>query len=282
MTYFIYIVKLVNSKYFVSLQKSSIDFKKIIYEGQYPIELIQVIELEKINKNIEIDKIVKEYMIKYGIDKVRGGSYNKQQLDDLQILILEYEFAFIKNNNINNNNINIDDIDIDIISNICDNIHDYQNKINSTNIIIDIDELLKTYKINTDLNNRIKFLYTCIDNYHYNGSIKSGCSEMVKKLHNQIEDIDHILKHHWPHETPYSNLMLDTYKGRINNCYKSYCKFNNIEPKACHNFEIQYYLIKIYNNKQKQLLKEFIDKNGSLDDNMKKLIAFHKMKYNLL
>jgi hypothetical protein len=276
MTSFIYIVKLINSKYFVSFQQSLTDFTDINYEGMPAMELIQIIELEETNNN-NIDKIVKEYMIKYGIDKVRGGSYNKKKLDDLEIQILEYEFSFLQiqaNNNIDNNNID----NIDIISNICDTIHDYQDKINSTNITIDIEELLKNNKIYTELNNRINFLDTHIDNYIYKGSVKNGCHEIFEKLNKEKREINTKLAHN---TIPYSHYVLVNDKIIINNCYKSYCRFNNIEPKIYHNFEIQYYLTKMYYNEQKELLKEFIDKNGLLEDNMKKLTALHKMKFKL-
>lgn len=282
MTYFIYIVKLVNSNYFISLQKESINFTNIIYEGLYPIELIKIIEIEEINNNIEIDKIVKEYMIKYGIDKVRGGSYCKKEIDNLEILILQFEFLFlqIQDNDININISNIQDVDndINIISNICANIQDYQEKINSTNINIDIKELLKNFKINTELNNRIKYLDTDIDNYFYNGSMKIGCRDIVQKLQKEKKEINEQLVNY---KIPYSYRILDESKEKICHYYNSYCKLNNIESKKYHNLEIKYYLTKMYNNKQKELLKEFIDKNGSLEDNIQKLTTLHKIKFNL-
>ena len=41
------------------------------------------------------DMLTKEYMIKYGIDNVRGGSYTKIILDNWQIKTLEHEFKSI-------------------------------------------------------------------------------------------------------------------------------------------------------------------------------------------
>ena len=52
------------------------------------------ISIQKIIKNVsafEEDKITKEYMSKYGIDKVRGGSYVEIELSDSHIDILQME-----------------------------------------------------------------------------------------------------------------------------------------------------------------------------------------------
>jgi len=52
------------------------------------------ISIEKIIKNaspFEEDKITKEYMSLYGINKVRGGSYSSIELSDEQILSIEKE-----------------------------------------------------------------------------------------------------------------------------------------------------------------------------------------------
>ena len=53
-----------------------------------PVLLVKTIENVS---PFEEDKVTKEYMCKYGIDKVRGGSYVEVELDDLQIESLTRE-----------------------------------------------------------------------------------------------------------------------------------------------------------------------------------------------
>ena len=58
-----------------------------------PISLAKVVENVS---HFEEDKVVKEYMDKYGIDKVRGGSYAEVELSDFQKEVLQAEFRGAK------------------------------------------------------------------------------------------------------------------------------------------------------------------------------------------
>ncbi len=63
--------------------------KSCSWTAKYPpIELLETIES---NDDLDEDKITKKYMMKYGIDNVRGGSYTKVELDDWMIKSLEHE-----------------------------------------------------------------------------------------------------------------------------------------------------------------------------------------------
>jgi hypothetical protein len=59
---------------------------------------IKIIETYKTKDQLDEDKITKKYMIKYGIYRVRGGSYTKIELDDWMIKSLEHEFTSAKDN----------------------------------------------------------------------------------------------------------------------------------------------------------------------------------------
>jgi predicted GIY-YIG superfamily endonuclease len=57
-----------------------------------PISIIETYETESL---FEEDILTKKYMMKYGIENVRGGSYTKIDLDEWQIMSLEHEFKSV-------------------------------------------------------------------------------------------------------------------------------------------------------------------------------------------
>jgi len=57
-----------------------------------PISILETYESESL---FEEDILTKKYMIKYGIENVRGGSYTKIDLDEWQIKSLEHEFKSV-------------------------------------------------------------------------------------------------------------------------------------------------------------------------------------------
>jgi predicted GIY-YIG superfamily endonuclease len=85
----IYILRLENGKYYIG--KSDDPMKRydehIKGRGSSWTKCYKPIGLVKIIPNVssfEEDKITKEYMLKYGIKNVRGGSYVSHELDDIQ------------------------------------------------------------------------------------------------------------------------------------------------------------------------------------------------------
>ena len=91
---YIYVLKLKSNKYYIgkSFNKKTL-YKRITchYEKQKnsavwtkkynPIQIIDIIEFNEKDKFIE-DNIVLEYMSKYGINNVRGGSFCKINLTE--------------------------------------------------------------------------------------------------------------------------------------------------------------------------------------------------------
>jgi predicted GIY-YIG superfamily endonuclease len=92
----IYILSLIGGRYYVGKSNNVIERYQQHIDGDgsswtklyKPISIIKVIENAS---PFEEDKITKEYMSKYGIDKVRGGSYVGVELDDFQLETLQME-----------------------------------------------------------------------------------------------------------------------------------------------------------------------------------------------
>jgi len=98
----IYILKLDNDKYYVGKTKNII--KRVhFHKNNLGSEWTKKYKYKSIIKTIESDspfdedKYVKIYMNKYGIDNVRGGSYNQIELTDEQKNNLIKELQTINN-----------------------------------------------------------------------------------------------------------------------------------------------------------------------------------------
>jgi predicted GIY-YIG superfamily endonuclease len=98
----IYILKLREGKYYIGKTKN-IEKRyesHLIGEGSgwtkkyRPLSLVKTI---KSSSQFDEDKYVKEYMAKYGIDNVRGGTYSNVVLDANSIELLEKEIRHSKN-----------------------------------------------------------------------------------------------------------------------------------------------------------------------------------------
>ena len=97
----IYILKLVGGRYYVG--KSENVMKRygehLNGSGSAFTQKYNPIALHKTIENaspFDEDRYVKEYMDKYGIDKVRGGSYSSIKLDELQMDALNMEMRGAK------------------------------------------------------------------------------------------------------------------------------------------------------------------------------------------
>jgi len=92
----IYILKLVDDCYYVG-KTTNIEeryFQHTSGKGSLWTKIHRPIKIEKLIDNCDIfdeDKYVKKYMAMFGIDKVRGGSYVKEHLDEEQIKTIQKE-----------------------------------------------------------------------------------------------------------------------------------------------------------------------------------------------
>lgn len=129
----------------------------------------KIIDIIKSNSNFTEDNITKQYMIKYGIENVRGGSYSNVYLTTWQKLALQKEFLTLQNKcykchkeghispkctHKKRKFFCIDNEDDTVIDNIVVNNND--NKKQKNNTIIKLDFFFKLMDINLDINLVIK------------------------------------------------------------------------------------------------------------------------------
>ena len=92
----IYVIKLKNNKYYVG-QSQNVNQRIKQHErgeGSVWTQKHKPVEVMEVRKNVSAfdeDKITKEYMAKYGVENVRGGSYSQIQLSDKQEEIVTRE-----------------------------------------------------------------------------------------------------------------------------------------------------------------------------------------------
>jgi predicted GIY-YIG superfamily endonuclease len=97
----IYALELESSKYYIGKTSRDVSIrfqehtcaKGSEYTSMY--KPVRIIEQYHSDSQFEEDILTKKYMMKYGIDNVRGGSYTKIALDEWQIKSLEHEFKSV-------------------------------------------------------------------------------------------------------------------------------------------------------------------------------------------
>ena len=92
----IYVLRLQGGNYYVGKTEDLVSRLKAHMEGVGSAwtKKYKVLEVEKIKEHqspFEEDKLVKEYMSRYGIMKVRGGSYSSINLSSEQIDAIKHE-----------------------------------------------------------------------------------------------------------------------------------------------------------------------------------------------
>lgn len=208
----IYILELEDNKYYISKTDNIVQCWKdhILGNNSYwtsqhkPISIIKVIEDCSID---DVDKYVKEYMVMYGIDNVRGGSYNQYKLSDNIVSDLEKELKtsndikdFLKDDKVIRCNIKIDDYikvfkeasvielnnEILFLKNRYNALKEINEKINIkkkliNNITIENIENINEYYIqyikNENIDDNVIKYYECI--FEYNESL-NAYKEMLK------------------------------------------------------------------------------------------------------
>ena len=93
----IYVLHLKNNKWYVGKTTKPVETRfeeHVKGMGSSWTKVHKPIRIEKVIKNIsnfDEDKITKEYMAKYGIENVRGGTYCQNELDETEEYLLQKE-----------------------------------------------------------------------------------------------------------------------------------------------------------------------------------------------
>lgn len=98
----IFVLLLEKNRYFIyrSYNKMNIDFQlfiefEICYDFPKLYKPLNIVEIIPEENSFHLDYIVKKYMIKYGIENVRGGSYSQTILSEKQTEMLQFELSSV-------------------------------------------------------------------------------------------------------------------------------------------------------------------------------------------
>ncbi len=250
---------------------------------------IKIVETIKSNDSLDEDKVTKKYMMKYGIENVRGGSYVKVKLDDWMIKSLEHELISSKDLCYNckekghyykdcplNNKFNIlkylerfanmDNIDSEInrLEKIYEQIIILNHQIKQTNIFdkendIKKKELEEKIKINSE-----KLSIYSRDCHKYNTELQEA-RIILQELNNSLGQIN-----------------LNNDNSHISCMYKQYFVNDPLYINYESNKEIKRYKLTIFNLEKKKELKKILDVEKSEDIIKQKLEGLYEKKITLM
>ncbi len=314
--FYIYVLECENNKFYIG-KSSNPSFrleKHFNGEGSFwtkKYNPIKVIEIIQSTDSLDEDKITKKYMMKFGIQNVRGGSYTKFELDDWMIKSLEHEFISAKD-----------------ICYTCNQKGHFSKECplnNKFNIEKYLEEFKNLYQVEDEIS-KLEQMYKkiCILNYQIKSTENCKDEEYIKKklLEGEIVKIDEeilLLRQTFTSENCYrnnektrdtnekiNNLVIQKRKivseidelnqklGSYNYTYHNICikdiqdtqdtlsKNDIIFNSIVDNILYIIYKIIIYNLEKKKELKEFIDITGTEDLIEKKLFGLFKKKITLM
>ncbi len=296
----IYVLKLENNKFYIGKTNNHVGIrfsqhkndKSCSWTAKYPpVELLETI---KSNDDLDEDKITKKYMMKYGIENVRGGSYTKVELDDWMIKSLEHEFTSVKDICYNcnerghlyrncdykecpsNNKFNIKkyledfkeissiSIEIDKLDKVYEHIIILNHEINTTNIFNkeNHNKKIELEKTLQEINEKLTLYQS---NYRKYNTEQQEARKIQQELINKIAQFNSATDHY-----------------HINNIYRIYFTNNQIYMDSLSNTEIKKYKLEVFNIQKKKELKEILEIHTSEDIIKQKLSGLYEKKISML
>jgi len=242
----IYILELENNKYYIG---KTDDVSKryeqhINGNGSYWTKINKPISIIKIIENCSVfdeDKYVKEYMFKYGIDNVRGGTYNQIKINDDIITFLENEF---KTSN-----------------NLCYKCGSFDHFVEECSFI-SIENYINHFKLLdiNRLNAEIDYLYN-----HFG---------IINNIHLELNNRKELLIH----LDTINDQTLNQYSENIEKYHKIYCKQNKYY-NSIDDINIKYYecIFEYYNCKENKI-QLFSNMNKRRNLNKEEIKLFENME----
>ena len=281
-----------------------------------PIKVVETIET---NDALDEDKITKKYMMKSGIEFVRGGSYTKIKLDDWMIKSLEHEFISAKDIcyickekghfakecqfNIkqyleNFNTINEIDNEILNLESAYERIIVLNKQITDTNIQkYNIDEYNKITKDYDKYNMLLKRKHDSIHQHPQQKGknlptpdIDLAINELENMYANEIKEsknqyskssISNFTSNFY-HYKQQKEGEVKHYKTCINQIYQIYFTNDKIYMESLENTDIKFYKINIFNLQQNKELKKLLELVISNELLKQKLYGLYEKKIQLI
>ncbi len=249
--------------------------------------LKEILEIVETNDIMDVDKIVKKYMLKYGIDRVRGGSYKNDILEEWQIKSLEHELKLLKyddtvskkdelNKFANSyNNETIDNIISEIIT-FRNRLLKLKNMNELTDFNFNFDNIIIAINKNEELEKlRIEFQkYNTMRGQHFDSITRDKLIKMEQNINELNEEIKQLCGKYY---------HINEIFNQINYHYNNYIKFKDISNPIENNIIIKLYSIKIFNTEIKQKIQNFKSPYGSTEEEiLEKYQALLKRKLHLI
>ncbi len=254
-----------------------------------------ITDLEEILEEIitddimDVDKVVKKYMLKYGIDMVRGGSYKNEVLEEWQIKSLEHELQLLKPknevskldefvNSYNNSNIDATINHIIVFRNSILKLKEMERltqlDFNMDNIIIAIDKNNKLTKLTEEFQ-KYNSIYS---RQRHLDIIQKNMIKMEQDIKELNEEIKKLI------ETPfYINPHINYIFNIIDQGYSHFLRYIDNTQLIENDIIVKLYRTKIFNTEIKQKIKNFKSPFGSTEEEiLEKYKALLKRKLSLI
>lgn len=244
---------------------------------------------------MDVDKIVKKYMLTHGIDKVRGGSYKNEVLEEWQIKSLEHELQLLKPKNEQSkelskiekfvnlyNESNIDAIITHIIS-IRNSILKLKEMDRLTHFDFDVDNISNAIDKNNKLT-KLREEYQKYSNiYSRQRHLDINIQKKITKLEQEIKELDNDITKliNMPH---FGGQQLHMVLNIIDSSYSNFLRYTDTEQlnQIENDLIVKLYRTKIFNTDIKRKIKEFKSPFGSTEEEiLEKYKALLKRKLSL-